>query len=344
MPTSWSASIACSSPVSVSLILTSRMRRGYPERPRRSVYPAVEAADSDWRAPGRRRLLGGRLDLAPGPVGARLDLLLGGLPGALLAPLRLHPNPLRLGLQLVLGAGPGDLLGLLLDFLDQLLHSFLGLAADLLGPFHDPLLDLGLDLDRGVVAPRRRPPLRRPAARLRRRACRLGLPSWTSSTRPPRDAAARPPAPRLGASSSAARDSAASRAARRRSRKRFASVRSRSACDVQLHLEGLLGPVPGLPRRPASFDSRPPAALAASICSRPCSPISRSVSIARSLSSARYRARRRRSSAAATRSSETCTHSSACSATPRMSLASPTAFNCLARFALWPRKNATPRH
>ena len=106
-----------------------------------------------WLAlePGRAVVLGGRLDLAPGAADAGADLLLGGGTGTLLAALRLLLDPLRLGLQLLLRAGAGDLFGLALDLLDQPADALLGFAADLLGPFHDPLLDLGLELDRGVV-------------------------------------------------------------------------------------------------------------------------------------------------------------------------------------------------
>ena len=84
-------------------------------------------------------------------MSARLDLVLGGAPDALLALLGLRADPLRLGLQGLLGAGPGLLRGLAFDLLDQLADPLLGLAAHVLGALHHPLLDLGLELDRELV-------------------------------------------------------------------------------------------------------------------------------------------------------------------------------------------------
>src|SRR6185312_7619757 len=160
MPTSWSGSIVCSAPLSVSLIRTSRMRARLsgraPRAPVRArLVGAVARGGLRFLArvsqPGRAVVLGDRLDLAPRFADAGANLLLGGGTGAFLAAFRLLLDPLGLGLQLILGAGAGDVLGLALDLLDQPTNALLSFAADLLGPFHDPLLDLGLQLDRGLV-------------------------------------------------------------------------------------------------------------------------------------------------------------------------------------------------
>src|ERR1700709_339274 len=160
MPTSWSGSIVCSAPLSVSLIRTSRMRARLsgraPGAPVRAALVGAVAGRSlrfltGILQPGRAVVLGGRLHLAARPGDAGANLLLGGGAGPLLAAQGLLRDPLGLGLQLILGAGAGALLGLALDLLDQPANALLGFAADLLGPLHDPLLDLGLELDRGLV-------------------------------------------------------------------------------------------------------------------------------------------------------------------------------------------------
>src|ERR1700712_5421757 len=159
MPTSWSGSIVCSAPLSVSLIRTSRMRARLSGRaPRAPVRAPLVGAVAGGGArvglraqPGRAVVLGSRLDLATRPRDAGPDLFLDGGASTLLAARGLLLDPLGLGLQLVRGAGAGDLFGLVLDLLDQPADALLGFAADLLGPFHDPLLDLGLKLDRGQV-------------------------------------------------------------------------------------------------------------------------------------------------------------------------------------------------
>src|SRR5882757_1224543 len=159
MPTSWSGSIVCSAPLSVSLIRTSRMRARLsgraPRAPVRALVGAVARGGLRFLArvsqPGRAVVLGGRLDLATGLADAGANLFLGGGTGPLLATLGLLLDPLGLGLQLILGAGAGDVLGLALDLLDQPADALLGFPADLLGPFHDPLLDLGLEPDRSLV-------------------------------------------------------------------------------------------------------------------------------------------------------------------------------------------------
>src|SRR5882757_1256668 len=159
MPTSWPGSIVCSAPLSVSLIRTSRMRARLsgraPRAPVRApLVGAVSGGGLRFRLavqPGRAAVLGGRLDLATRLRDAGADLFLGGGAGPLLAAVGLLLDPLGLGLQLILGAGAGALLGLALDLVDQPADALLGFAADLLGPFHDPLLDLGLEPDRALV-------------------------------------------------------------------------------------------------------------------------------------------------------------------------------------------------
>src|SRR6476659_2191163 len=144
MPTSPSPSRAASSPLRVSLIRTSRMAG-------RSFEGAVAAGG---RLVGAARLPGGRARVrrrdrfAPGAARARLDLVLGGAAGALLALFGLLADPVGLGLELVPCAAAGQLLGFALELRNQGADALLGFAADVLGALHDALLDLGLDSDR----------------------------------------------------------------------------------------------------------------------------------------------------------------------------------------------------
>src|SRR5215213_1038678 len=111
MPISPSVGSVRSSPLRVSFIrtsLTGLMLRTF--RPEDGCAPCSEGAVDGLggaRAPprpGRSRLVGGGEDLAAGLLGARLDVLFGGLADALLALLGLGADPLGLGLQLLLGA------------------------------------------------------------------------------------------------------------------------------------------------------------------------------------------------------------------------------------------------
>src|SRR4051794_10777755 len=148
MPISSAGSSVFGSPLRVSLIRTSRMAgrslelEGAVAGDRRGGLLLV------MLAPGGRNLVSRRDRFATGPVGARLDLLLGRLLGPLLALLGLPADAARLGLELVPGTGAGRLLGLPLEFGDQLTHPVLRLPADLLGALHDLLLDLALEPDR----------------------------------------------------------------------------------------------------------------------------------------------------------------------------------------------------
>src|SRR6476661_7809959 len=101
-----SALTAVSSPLSVSLIRTSRMA----SRSLRLEGPVAADRRGRWGlvvlAPGRRGLLRRGERFAPRPIGAGLDLLVGGLTRAFLALLGLAADPLRLRLELVAGASP----------------------------------------------------------------------------------------------------------------------------------------------------------------------------------------------------------------------------------------------
>src|SRR6187397_539124 len=104
MPTSEPPSRAVSSPLRVSLIRTSRMAG-------RSLEGAVAAYRRLFgaaRLPLGGARLGRRDRFAPGAAGARLDLVLGGAAGALLALLGLLANPVGLGLKQVARAAAGQ--------------------------------------------------------------------------------------------------------------------------------------------------------------------------------------------------------------------------------------------
>src|SRR6185503_287727 len=132
MPTSAPPSRAVSSPLRVSLIRTSRMAG-------RSLEGAVAADRRLVRAarlPGGGARLGRRDRFAAGAARARLDLVLGGAAGALLALLGLLADPVGLGLELVPCPAAGQLLGLALELGDQGTDALLGLAANVLRALH----------------------------------------------------------------------------------------------------------------------------------------------------------------------------------------------------------------
>src|SRR5690349_2807219 len=151
MPTSAPPSRAVSSPLRVSLIRTSRIAvAAYGDAGRTAPGRSEGPVAADRRLVGAARLPGGgarvgrRHRFAPGAAGARLDLVLGGAAGALLALFRLLADPVGLGLELVPCAAAGLLLGFALELRDQGADALLGFAADVLGALHDALLDLGL--------------------------------------------------------------------------------------------------------------------------------------------------------------------------------------------------------
>src|SRR5262245_63948844 len=115
MPTSPSASMTAGSPLSVSLIRTSRIAgrslRAAEGAQKIHLVPASEgpvAADPGlvlWlRCPGGSGIRGGGEGFAARPAGACPDLFVGGPAGALLALFGLLADPVGLGLELVLGA------------------------------------------------------------------------------------------------------------------------------------------------------------------------------------------------------------------------------------------------
>src|SRR6476646_4920986 len=97
-----------------------------------SLESAVAGARGRRFAPRplRRGLVGSRQHLAPRPLGARLDLLLGGVQQPLLPLLGLAADPFGLRPKLLLGPRPRLLLGLAFDLLHQPADALLGLAAD----------------------------------------------------------------------------------------------------------------------------------------------------------------------------------------------------------------------
>ena len=284
-----------------------RSRRSGSRRPR----PVASLA-----RPGRCRLVGRGQHLAPRPLGARLDLVLGGPPHPLLALLGLGADPLRLGLQLPPRRAPAPSR-----------RPRLRPSRPACGPAPRP---------RGArprcpasPAPRSRP-------RAGRRAGAPPRPRASASAARCSAAATRRSASSLACSSASCGAAAASLSARfDRLRRSSCSASALSAVISRGErlavglgallrlLEGLLGAIAGLlgARRPR-LGRRLRFSRSAAIRSRPSSPSLRRVAIARCLQLGADLARLR-ASALATRSSLTRTHSSACLATSRASLRSP---------------------
>ena len=275
--------------------------------------------------PGRGRLLGGRLGLALGPVGAGLDLVLAGLAGALLAPLR----PGRGSGRTRAAAGPRRGRGRPPRPRARLSRPACGRSPRLRGgpprcPPSPAARSRSPAAPRSRATRRRRPRRRRRAARRRRRGGRprSGSPARTSATS----------ALDLAIDGSRVASATILLGLRCAAFEAWATISSRSAWErccrsskaFSARSRALLGDWPAA----ASASDAAPRARRRSACAPRRRRRAASPSPAASARRGPSRPAPRR---AATRSSLTLTHSSACWATPCMvSVASPTARSCLA--------------